>query len=168
MSRAERQVTTFYQLARRVARLEPLDVGPVKAAPDVRALDENTRNRLIVLLRAKLAGQANQEAERQMAAIFMYCPWTVGTETILPPYLLGNLQEYWQQQKNAEVSVFLPGGDYNFFSLGFSSRHRLMSLCQMYGWDNNADVVNIAPLNAWADDDLNDLIDILWASSPET
>jgi len=160
-------MTFTQQLARRVSRLEPLDGGPVTATPDIRVLDEEARNRMIVLLRAKLAGEADQETGEQIAAILMLCPWTVGSEKMLPPYLLRALQKYWRHQKVAEYHTLLPGGDYDLFFLKFVPRRRLMSLCLRYGWDHTSDLVDILPLPQWDDADVAELCQILEQASPE-
>ena len=160
---------TTARLSARVDRLAAR-LGPTEAAyrVDLNLLTGAEADRLVVLGYAYVAGDASPDEAEELRGLLARSLKLTSDGSFPPPFPVPNsLQRYWRLLKFADSGFTLPGGNYRFNGLCFADRERLMDLSQQYGWEPEADIVCIAPLVDWEEDDLEELSGLLCRATSE-
>lgn len=157
-------------LHRRLAKLEG-EVGPVSVQPtfDLRLLHPEDVDFICQFMFRPPDDQDFLVNIPAIEALFRQCAVAPipGKPTILPtfPY---DLQVYWRRKRFSPEGSELPRGYYDFRNLSYTEQADFQMLCVGYGWDPDADEVEIPSLASWADEDLFELWQFLEKAVPET
>lgn len=157
-------------LHRRLAKLEG-KVGPFSVKPtyDLRLLHPEEVDFIFQFMFRPPDDQDFLVNIPAIEALFRQCAVAPipGKPTILPTFP-HDLQVYWRQKRFSPEGSELPRGNYDFRNLSYSEQAEFQMLCEGYGWDPDANEVEIAPLTLWANEDLLELYELLEKAVPET
>jgi hypothetical protein len=158
---------TAAALRRRLDRLERYAPAQRPVRIDWSVLSEEDQDRVDELYYCLRKDGNNQAALTELYSYAAFCP-PVGPDgprnpRIWPPC---ELQLYWRFERINGAD--LPRGNYYFGNLSRVQSQRLINLCLAYGWNTEADVVEIAPIGEWRSDDAAEMRALLFAAIPET
>ena len=155
-------------LRRRLAKLEgEIGAAPLRPTYDLRLLHPEEVDFICQFTFRRSDDQAYLDNLPTIEALLRSCEIeaTYGCPVFLPEFPR-DLQMYWRHQRHVNGESELPRGNYDFKNLSFAAHARFQLLCDQYGWDPEADEVEIDPLSLWCEDDLSELCGLLECAIP--